>query len=160
MRLIRILFFGWLAVSAVWAQSARRGRVEIRGVTGIASFIDESYQNHFVGGGSAHFYLTDRLSVGPELLYMRRDSTDSDVTATAQFAWDFLGGPRVQPYAAGSVGVLRNFAPRFSVSSWTYGAGIGAKIALTKRLYLVPDFRIGLEPIFRATVGVSYVVGQ
>jgi hypothetical protein len=104
--------------------------------------------------------LTDRLSVGPEFLYMHRDSTDTDITASAQFAWDFLGGPRVQPYAVGNVGVLRHFATRFAVNSWSYGGGIGAKIALTKRLYLVPDFRIGLEPTVRATVGVSYVIGR
>ena len=160
MRLVRLGFLGWLAVSAVLAQSASRGQVEVRGVTGMSSFIDESFLNHFVGGGSVHFHVTDRLSVGPEFLYMRRDNTDTDITATAQFAWDFLGGPRVQPYAVGNVGVLRHFAPRFAVNSWTYGGGIGARIALTKRLYVVPEFRIGLEPTMRATVGLSYVIGR
>ena len=160
MRLGRIVFLAWLTVSAVFAQSASRGQMEVRGVTGISSFIDESFLHHFVGGGSLHYYVTDRFSVGPELLYMHRDNTDTDITATAQFAWDFLGGPRVQPYVAGNVGVLRHFAPRFAVNSWTYGGGIGVKIALTKRLYLVPDFRIGLEPTMRATVGVSYVIGR
>ena len=160
MRLCRVAFLPLLAVSAAFAQSGSRGQVEVRGVTGVSSFIDESLLNHFVGGGSAHFYVTRRFSVGPEFLYMRRDDTDTDVTATAQFAWDFLGGPRVQPYAAGNVGVLRHFAPRFAANSWTYGAGIGAKIALTKRLYLVPDFRMGLEPTFRATVGLGYAIGR
>jgi hypothetical protein len=146
--------------SAALAQSARRGQFEVRGLAGYSTFIDESSQDHVVVGGSAHYYLTRRFSVGPELLYMYRNGSDQDITATANFAWDFKGNSRVQPYVAGQIGVLRHFAPRFAVNSWAYGAGLGVKIALTERLFVVPDFRIGVEPIFRATVGVSYVVGR
>jgi hypothetical protein len=146
--------------SAALAQSARRGQLEVRGLAGYSTFIDESSQDHVVVGGSAHYYLTRRFSVGPELLYMYRNGSDQDITATANFAWDFKGNSRVQPYVAGQIGVLRHFAPRFAVNSWAYGAGLGVKIALTERLFVVPDFRIGVEPIFRATVGVSYVVGR
>lgn len=145
--------------SAALAQSAQRGQLEVRGLAGYSTFIDESSQNHVVAGGSAHYYLTRRFSIGPELLYMYRNGSDQDITATAHFAWDFKGNSRVQPYVAGQLGVLRHFAPRFAVNSWTYGAGLGVKIALTQRLFLVPDFRIGVEPILRATVGLSYVVG-
>jgi hypothetical protein len=146
------------------AQTAHRGQTELQGFLGYSTFIDESPQNHVVAGGSARFYLTRRFSVGPEVLYMYHNEFDEDVSATANFAWDFKGGPRVQPYVAGGVGVLRNYggAPgvRFAVDSWSYGAGLGVKIALTERLFLVPDFRIGLEPIFRATIGVSYAFGR
>jgi hypothetical protein len=146
--------------SAASAQSAQRGQFEVRGLAGYSTFIDESSQNHFVAGGSAHYYVTRRFSVGPELLYMYRNGSDQDITAAAHFAWDFKGNSRVQPYAAGQIGVLRHFAPRFAVNSWAFGAGLGIKIALSERLFLVPDFRIGAEPIFRATVGISYVVGR
>jgi hypothetical protein len=149
-----------LASSGLRAQSAQRGRFEARGLAGYSTFLDESSQDHFVGGVSGHYYLTRRFSVGPEFLYMYRDGSDQDVTASAQFAWDFLASSRLQPYVAAHLGVLRHFDRRFAVNSWTYGAGLGVKIALTERLYLVPDFRIGLEPIFRATVGLGYAFGR
>jgi hypothetical protein len=149
-----------LHTSTALAQTARQGQFEVRGLAGYSTFIDESSQDHVVAGGSGHYYITRRFSVGPEFLYMYRNESDQDVTATAHFAWDFKGNSRVQPYVAGQVGVLRHFAPRFAVNSWTYGAGLGAKIALTSRLFLVPEFCIGIEPIFRATVGISYVVGH
>ena len=142
------------------AQSATRGQVEVRGITGYSTFLDESSQNHFVGGGSAQIYLTRRFSVGSEVLYMYRNEFDEDLIAAAHFAWDFKGNSRVQPYVAGHIGVLRHFAPRFSVNSPTYGAGLGVKITLTDRLALVPDFRLGVEPILRATIGINYVVGR
>jgi len=164
MRFRNAFVFSLLYCSLAAAQTARPGQAELRGLIGYSTFLDESPQNHFVAGGSAHFYLTRRFSVGPEVLYMYRNEFDEDVTATANFAWDFKGGPRVQPYVAGNVGVLRHYGGgpgvRFVVNDWSYGAGLGVKIALTDRLYLVPDFRIGLEPIFRATIGVSYAFGR
>ena len=155
-----VFFFRLLSPVTARAQSATPGQVEVRGITGYSSFLDESSQNHFVGGGSAQFYLTRRFSVGPEVLYMYRNEFDKDVTAAAQFAWDFMGNSRVQPYVAGHVGALRQFAPRFSVNSPTYGAGLGVKVALADRLALVPDFRLGVEPILRATLGINYVIGR
>jgi hypothetical protein len=155
---IASLLLLFLHSSTALAQSARRGQVEVRGLAGYSTFIDESFQDHFVAGGSGHYYLTRRFSVGPEFLAMYRPGFDHDITAAAHFAWDFKGNSRVQPYVAGQLGVLRHFSRRFAVNSWSYGAGLGAKIALTDRLSLVPDFRIGLEPILRATVGVNYVV--
>jgi hypothetical protein len=149
-----------LHASTALAQSARRGQFEVRGLGGYSTFIDESSQNHFVAGGSGHYYITRRLSVGPEFLYMYHNESDQDVTASAHAAWDFRGNRRVQPYVAGRVGVLRHFAPRFAVNSWSYGAGLGVKISLTDRLLLTPEFSMGIEPILRATVGISYVAGR
>jgi hypothetical protein len=138
--------------------------MELRGLAGYSTFLDESFQDHFVAGGSAHFYLTRRFSIGPEFLYMYHNEFDEDVTAAVNLAWDFKGGTRAQPYVAGNLGVLRQYGGspgvRFVVHDWSYGAGLGVKIALTRRLFLVPEFRIGLEPIFRATVGVTYVLGR
>jgi hypothetical protein len=164
MRYQYVLVLLLLCCSISSAQTARRGQAEVRGLAGYSTFLDESPQNHFVAGGSAQVYLTRRFSIGPEVLYMYRNDFDKDVTVSANFAWDFKGGPRAQPYVAGHLGVLRHYggAPgiRFVVHDWSYGAGLGVKIALTDRLSLVPDFRIGLEPIFRATIGLSYSFGR
>lgn len=150
--------------SVALAQTAQRGQVEVRGITGYSSFLDESPQHHFVAGGSTQVYLTRWISVGPEVLFMYHNEFDKDLTVSANVAWDFLGGPRAQPYVAGHVGVLRNYGGfpglRFTTNSPEFGIGLGVKIALSPRLYLVPDFRMGTEPFVRATVGVSYVFGR
>jgi hypothetical protein len=150
--------------SMALAQTAQRGQVEVRGITGYSSFLDESSQHHFVAGGATQVYLTRRLSVGPEALFMYRNEFDKDLTVSANVAWDFLGRSRVQPYVAGHVGVLRHYGGfpgrSFTSSSPEFGIGVGVKIALTRRLYLVPDFRMGLEPFVRATVGISYAFGR
>jgi hypothetical protein len=153
-----------LSCAIAAAQTARPGQTEVRGLLGYSTFLDESPQNHLVAGGSAHVYVTRRFSVGPEVLYMYHNEFDKDLTASLNVAWDFKGGPRMQPYVAGNIGVLRQYGGgpgvSFVVHDWSYGAGLGVKVALTKRLFLVPDFRIGLEPIFRATIGVSYALGR
>ena len=153
-----------LSGSMALAQTAHRGQVEVRGITGYSSFLDESPQHHFVAGGATQVYLTRRLSVGPEVLFMHRNEFDKDLTVSANVAWDFLGRGRAQPYVAGHVGTLWNFGGfpgrRFRTSSPEFGIGVGVKIALTRRLYLVPDFRMGTEPFVRATVGISYAFGR
>jgi hypothetical protein len=150
--------------SMALAQTAQRGQVEVRGITGYSSFLDESSQHHFVAGGSTQVYLTRRLSVGPEVLFMYHNEFDKDLTVSANVAWDFLGRSRVQPYVAGHVGTLWNYGGfpglRFTTNSPEFGIGLGVKIALTRRLYLVPDFRMGTEPFVRATVGISYAFGR
>jgi len=117
-----------------------------------------------VAGGATQVYLTRRLSVGPEALFMYRNEFDKDLTVSANVAWDFLGNSRAQPYVAGHAGVLRHYGGflgrRFTTSSPALGIGVGVKIALTRRLYLVPDFRMGTEPFVRATVGISYAFGR
>jgi hypothetical protein len=149
-----------LSCSIALAQTAQRGQVEVRGITGYSTFIDESFQNHFVAGGSTQVYLTRRLSIGPEVLFMHRSEFDKDLSVSANAAWDFLGRSRAQPYVAGHIGVLRNYGGypgrRFTTSSPEFGIGLGLKIALTRRLCLVPDFRMGTEPFMRATLGISY----
>lgn len=153
-----------LSGSIALAQTAQRGQVEVRGITGYSSFLDESPQHHFVAGGATQVYLTRRFSVGPEALFMYRNEFDKDLSVSANVAWDFLGNSRAQPYVAGHAGVLQHYGGflgrRFTTSSPALGIGVGVKIALTRRLSLVPDFRMGTEPFVRATVGISYAFGR
>ena len=47
-------------------------------------------------------------------------------------------------------------AERFSSNGFTAGVGAGARIRIGNRLWLSPEFRVGWEPIIRATVSVGY----
>jgi hypothetical protein len=162
MRLVLGSALGLLCCGLLPAQTAEPGQAEVRGIAGYAAFIDESFLDHVVAGGAAQFYLTRRFSVGPEVLFLHRDKFDKDLTVSANIAWDFLGRPRAQPYVAGHVGLLRHYGGfpgrRFATNSPEFGVGVGVKIALTRRLFVIPDFRMGTEPLFRATVGISYVL--
>jgi hypothetical protein len=140
-------------------------RTEVRGTVGHAAFLDESYLNHVVVGGSARFYLTRRLSVEPELLYMRESRRDQDWVLVPNVAFDFRRpGARVVPYAIGGAGLLRNKQTfgtwSYAANSWTVGGGLGAKIFLTERLFVSPEVRIGTEPFFRVTGSIGYVLSR
>ena len=48
------------------------GVMELRGTVGYSNFLDDGPLHHLVTGGSARFYVTNRLAVEPEFLFMYR----------------------------------------------------------------------------------------
>jgi hypothetical protein len=137
-------------------------KAEVRAIFGAATFGDGTEVPHFVGGTSARFYVTRRLSIEPELLYMRYSDFDRDYVLNANVAYD-ITDPRkkVVPYVGGGVGALYHMDD-FGVftgtsTSWTVNGGGGVKIFVSDRLFIAPEVRVGREPTVRATVGVGYV---
>ena len=51
-------------------------------VAGWAGFVDDAMIHHGVVGGSIRWYLSPRVSVGPELVYMKGPGRDRDFFAT------------------------------------------------------------------------------
>jgi hypothetical protein len=138
------------------------GVMELRGTVGYSNFLDESPLHHLVTGGSARFYVANRLAVEPEFLFMYRSRQDIDFQVIPNVVFEFSKREsRFQPYAIGGVG-LQSHRELTGVEyywshSWTGSAGIGTKIFLSDRLYVAPEFRLGLEPIVRITASVGYV---
>ena len=129
---------------------------------------------HGIIGGSVRFYITRRLSVEPEFLYMRHDAHDQDYIFQPNLAFDITNpSGRVVPYVIGGAGVLHHrarfvgtdlstFPPRpFDVTrsstTWTASAGAGVKVFVTDRVFIAPEARLGWEPVLRATISVGYV---
>ncbi len=146
-------------------QEVARHAAYVKGTAGWAGFVDESMLHHAVEGGSLRIYLTSRLSVEPELLYMHGPGLDRDVVLTPSVAFDFARSKRVRPYVIGGVGMLWHrdgfrTAPGQTTFFWghqgTFSSGLGANIFVTGRLFVAPEFRIGWEPIFRSTISVGY----
>lgn len=146
-------------------QEAPKHPVEARGTFGWAGFVDENTLHHLVAGGSLRVYLTTRLSVEPELIYMRGPGFDRDLVFTPNVAFDFARSKRVRPYVIGGVGLLwhrdgfRTAPGRttfFSGHEGTFGGGIGLKVLLTDRLFVSPEVRLGWEPFMRSTISVGY----
>ena len=150
----------------LWASPAfgepLAGVMELRGTVGYSNFLDEGPLHHLVTGGSARFYVTNRVAVEPEFLFMYRSRQDIDLQVIPNLVFEFTKREsRFQPYAIGGVGLQRHRGLTgigyYWSNSWTGSAGIGTKIFLSDRLYVAPEFRLGLEPIVRITGSIGYV---
>jgi hypothetical protein len=140
-----------------------QGRVEVRGTFGHAAFVDESFLHHAVAGASARFYLNRRLSFEPEFLYMRNTSRDQDRVVLPSVVLDLTRGEaRVKPYVIGGAGMLWNRsltgAGYYTSSEAIVSGGLGAKIFLTDRWFVSPEVRFGVEPLFRISGSIGYVL--
>jgi hypothetical protein len=149
--------------AAAAAQNATRPASSVEITTGYAGFADEDLVNHFVIGGAGRVYLTPRVSVGPEFVYMIGPDTDRDLMVTGNLTFDFLrSGPDrpVVPFVVGGIGLFHHtndFLDRtFSSTEGAFTAGGGARVSITDRWYVAPEFRIGWEPHVRATVSAGY----
>ena len=159
-------------VTPLFAQSQQLKSPTVEGkvIFGSATFGDDI--EHKVVGGAVRVYVTKRISIEPEFLYMRNGADDEDFIVQPNVAFDLTDPTkRFVAYAIGGAGVLhhkgRFFGNDFttgaplvfdkSVTTWTASAGGGVKIFLTNRLFVSPEFRLGSEPTVRATVNVGYV---
>ena len=160
-------------VTPLFAQQGQQltpPKVEGKVIFGSAIFNDDI--EHKIVGGAVRVYVTKRLSVEPEYLYLRHSDTDQDHLVQPNVAFDFTDPTkRFVAYGIAGVGVLHHQgrffgqdfttgAPRVfdtSVTTWTASAGGGVKIFLTDRLFISPEFRLGREPTARATINVGYV---
>ncbi len=133
---------------------------------GYAGFVDDATISHGLVGGLARWSLTPRLSIGPEITYMRGPGFDRDLFVTGNVTWDLLSRPAprpglVVPYVVGGAGFSRHFdrfGPlRFASSEGAFTAGGGARVWVTRRVYVGAEARVGWELHTRlaGTVGVQ-----
>ncbi len=171
-----VLIIGVLLVASATPLSAQqdqqltRPKVEAKVIFGSAIFNEDI--EHKVVGGAVRVYVTKRLSIEPEYLYLRHSDNDQDYLVQPNVAFDFTDPTkRLVAYGIAGAGVLHHTgrffgndfvtgAPRVfdtSFTTWTASAGGGLKIFLTKRFFVSPEFRVGREPTLRASINVGYV---
>lgn len=170
---------GLFLVACVTPLHAQQGdqltspKVEAKAIFGGATFGEDL--GHTLVGGAVRVYVTKRLSIEPEYLYMRRSEDDQDHVGQINVAYDFTDPTkRLVAYVIGGGGVLHNRGRVFrndfvtgapsvreiEFTTWTASAGVGAKIFFTERLFVSPELRLGREPTARATINVGYVFGR
>jgi hypothetical protein len=148
-------------------------KAEIKLTVGAAGFgTDQGSIPHGLAGGSVRIYVTRRLSIEPEFLYLRNSPNDQDYIVQPNVAYDLTDPTkRFVPYLIGGVGVIHHRGRFFGVdfntgqprvfdtsfTGWTASGGGGVKIFLTKRLFIAPEGRVGREPSVRGTVSIGYV---
>jgi opacity protein-like surface antigen len=158
----------------VMAQDERpRPKAEIRLTGGASGFTgDDGEIPHGVVGGSFRIYVTRRVSIEPEFLYMTNNPNDRDYLGQVNAAYDFDDlSKRFVPYVVAGAGVLRHRSEFFGVdfvtrqprtydtsyTSVAVSAGGGVKIFLTKGLFVAPEGRVGYQPSIRGTISIGYV---
>ena len=134
---------------------------------GYAGFVDDATIDHGVIGGAARWQVTPRLALGPEVTYMVGPRFDRDLFVTGNVSWDLLepappDAGSVVPYVLGGAGFFRHFDQfgpnRFASNEGTFTAGAGARVWVSRRLYVGGEARFGWELHTRVggTVGVVF----
>jgi hypothetical protein len=145
-------------------QQLTRPKVEGKVILGSVLFEGDGDEDieHKAVGAALRVYVTKRVSIEPEYLYMRHSDNDQDHIIQPNIAYDFTDPTkRLVAYGIAGAGLLHHrdslFGRERSSSTWTASAGGGLKIFLTNRLFVSPEIRVGREPSFRATINVGYV---
>ena len=142
-------------------------RVMVEGAGGWTGFADDSVIHHTLLGVAARYYLTRRISVGPELQHMVGPDSDRDTLLTGNIVVDLLAPTatrprRTTPYVIVGGGLFRHTS-RFASGSFTAteGAatlGVGVRGWVSRRVFVGADARLGWEPHLRlaGVVGVGF----
>ena len=133
-------------------------------LVGYAGFVDDATIDHAIVGAAGRVYLTPRVAVGPEFVYMRGPDSDRDLFLTGNLTFDVLppraGRPRrVTPFLVAGGGFFQH-SDRFGSSTFTsyegaFTAGGGVRGWMTKRVYALADVRFGWELHARVNAGVG-----
>lgn len=151
-----LLLSAW-GVSAQ-VQGPSRG-FAVQGDLGVLMFLD--YRAHGAVGGSVRLPFSKRWAFQPEFQYLWAGRGHDDLVFLPNVTIDFVRPPtRVRPFVifgAGLAQVRNRFGThRTTNTGLLVSGGGGCKVRLNKRWFVAPDFRIGVEPLLRFTVGIGY----
>lgn len=133
---------------------------------GWVGFADDSVVSEFPVGGGLRWYLSPRVSIGPEVTFITGKSHGHQIV-TGNLTFDLLaprnGAHRVTPFIVVGGGLFRTserFANRpFSSTEGAFTVGGGIRAPLNDRVAAGIDARIGWEPHLRITGFVSVGLG-
>jgi hypothetical protein len=157
---------------AVPAAAQTRPAPIVEAVVGTSGFVDEVFDYFTSIGGGARFFVSRRIALGGEALWMNGADDTSAQTFTATATFDLVDDARrVVPYIVAGGGYLRQTAlvgggpgsttlEPFTSSEGTVSGGAGARIALGRRVFVAPEFRLGFEPTTRFTVMIGFRPGR
>ena len=157
---MKSIFPALLFIVMVWplpadAQVSKEERLQLRAIAGWAAFGDGDV-HHRVVGVATDVRLWAGLRLGPEVLYNIGPGRDRDISVMPIVSYDFRRLQRVVPFVSAGYGILRHTDGGRSSHSVTFGLGGGAKIAISERLFVSPEVRVGWEPWTRAMVSLGY----
>ena len=133
---------------------------------GWVGFADDGIVSETMVGGTVRFYLTPRVSVGPEVVYIK-GSGHSHLMVTGNVTYDVLepvrGRPRlVTPYLVAGGGVFQTRdefrGETFKSNEGAFTAGGGLRAVAEERLIVGVEARVGWELHLRVNgfLGVQF----
>jgi hypothetical protein len=166
MRPLALLGLSFLLIAGnAGAQSTDiRPAPAIEFLAGYAGFVDDATIDHVIVGGAARVYLTPRVAVGAEFVYMRGPREDRDLFLTGNLTFDLFppldGRPRrVTPFLVAGGGFFQHSdrlgAFDFSSYEGAFTAGGGVRGWITRRVYALADVRFGWELHARLNAGIG-----
>jgi len=165
MRALIVILFSTLAVSA---DAQTRHPLVLDLEAGSYGFADDGIvqEGHF--GVGVRWYLTPRVSVGPEVNLVGGESHGHQIL-TGNLTFDFRGPgadgrPRFTPYVVAGGGLFNTRdqfgAQTFSHTEGAFTGGGGVKAPVGDRVVVGGDVRMGWEPHFRLTGFVGVRLGS
>ena len=165
------LAFAVASVAPVNVQTAASSRpaAVIEGTLGWAGFADDALIHHGTIGAGGRVYLSRRVSVGPEVVYMTGPGRDRDLFVTGNLMFDVRGPTatqprRVTPFVVVGGGWFRHSdlvgTGIYASTEGAFTAGAGVRGWVTDRAFVAIDGRIGWEPHLRLAALVGVVVGK
>lgn len=165
--LVRVV---WMTMALLWGSLVPHARAQERPAptvdlsAGWVGFADDGIVSEGLVGAAARFYLSPRVSVGPELLYLNGPN-HSHLVLTGNVTWDLLASPdRVVPFVVAGAGLFQT-RESFPIGSFTssegaFTAGGGIRVRASDRVLVGIDTRIGWELHVRVNGVVSVRLGR
>ncbi len=156
-----------LILSALPTSAQDRPAPALDLAAGWVGFADDGIVSELPFAAAARWYLTPRISIGPEVTFIAADSHSHQIV-TGNLTFDFLpprnGTPRITPFIFVGGGLFRTsegFAnrPPFSATEGAFTLGGGVRVPLNDRVAAGMEARIGWEPHLRITGFVSIGLG-
>ena len=148
--------------------------VDVRASVGYTYRLDDSPPYGWLGGGTVTVPRGVHSRFGVEGWYVsmfgpygHQEKAEARLV-TALWEYAFFPGQRVNPYAVIGVGVTQyrswylDFGPIHGSPGWDIQhrlhvlGGLGVRLFLTPHVFIAPEVRIGLVPLFRPTVALGY----
>jgi hypothetical protein len=162
-----IALAGTVLVAPAVAQERPEPVAEL--ATGALLFADDGVVTEGFVGGNVKFYILSRVSVGPEVAYIRGDN-HSHLMLTGNLTFDLLGPvsgrpPPVTPFMTVGGGLFRTREPFpnnevFTSSEGAFTAGGGVRALVGDRLIVGAEARIGWELHIRLNAIVGVRLGR
>jgi hypothetical protein len=135
---------------------------------GWVGFADDGVVSESLVGGTVRLYLRPRLSVGPEVVYLRGDN-HTHLMVTGNVTWDLLAPtngrpPAMTPFVVLGGGVFQT-REMFSTGAFTstegaFTAGGGVRAVVGERVTIGADARVGWELHLRVSGLVGLRLGR
>ncbi len=135
---------------------------------GWVGFADDGIVGEGMVGGAGRFYLSPRIAVGPELLYISGEN-HSHTELTGNLTFDFIAPtagrpPRVTPFLVVGGGMFQthesSFGDDVTHTEGAYTAGGGVRAAVGDRVTVGVDARMGWEAHLRVNGVVGVRLGR